>query len=63
MRSERQSGSATATGSAPTAREKQSIKASNPRPSAREIDEAGVGLAFLFAAFFAWILLDMAVAL
>ena len=62
MRSERLSGSATATGSAPTER-KQSIKASNPRPSAREIDEAGVGLAFLFAAFFAWILLDMAVAL
>ena len=62
MQSERLSGSATATGSAHTVR-KQSVKASNPRPSAREIDEMGVGLALMFAAFFVWILLDMAAAL
>ena len=61
MRSKMLSGSATATGSAPNARGKQSTKASNPRPSAREIDEMGVGLALMFAAFFALILLDMAV--
>ena len=53
-------GSATATGSAPTVR-KQSNKASNPRPSAKEINEMGVGLSLMFAAFFAWMLLDMAV--
>lgn len=56
-------GSATATGSAPTARGKQSNKASNPRPSAKEINEMGVGLALIFAAFFALVLADMAVAL
>ena len=53
-------GSATATGSARTAR-KQSNKASNRRPSAEEINEMGVGLALMFAALFAWMLLDMAV--
>ena len=63
MRSTMRSGSATATESAPNARGKQSNKASNPRPSAKEINEMGGGLAFMFAAFFAWILLDMAVAL
>lgn len=55
-------GSATATGSAPTVR-KQSNKVSNPRPSAKEINEMGVGLALMFAAFFALVLADMAVAL
>ena len=67
MLSTMRGGSATATGSAPTVG-KQSNKASNPRPSAKEINEKeinemGGGLAFMFAAFFAWILLDMAVAL
>lgn len=55
-------GSATATGSARTVR-KQSNKASNPRPSAEEINEMGVGLALMLAAFFALVLADMAVAL
>lgn len=60
MQSTMRGGSATATGSAPIAK-KRSNKVSNPRPSAREIDEMGVGLALVFAAFFALILLDMAV--
>ena len=30
-------------------------------PSAKEINEMGVGLSLMFAAFFAWMLLDMAV--
>ena len=58
-------GSAIATGSAPTAR-KQSNKVSNKvsiRRSSAEIDEMGVGLALMFAAFFALVLADMAVAL
>ena len=62
MLSTMRGGSATATGSAPTVR-KQSNKASNPRPSAKEINEMGAGLALMFAAFFALILADMAVAL
>ena len=62
MLSTMRGGSATATGSAPTAR-KQSNKASNRRPSAKEINEMGVGLALMFAAFFALVLADMAVAL
>ena len=56
-------GSATATGSARTARGKQSNKASNRRRGAEEINEMGVGLALMFAAFFALVLADMAVAL
>ena len=55
-------GSATATGSAPTVRKKPN-KVSNPRPSAKEINEMGVGLSLMFAAFFALVLADMAVAL
>lgn len=62
MLSTMRGGSATATGSAPTVR-KQSNKASNPRPSAKEINEMGAGLALMFAAFFALVLADMAVAL
>ena len=62
MLSTMRGGSATATGSAPTVR-KQSNKASNPRPSAEEINEMGVGLALMFAVFFALVLADMAVAL
>lgn len=62
MLSKMRGGSATATGSAPTVR-KQSKKASNPRPSAKEINEMGVWLALMFAAFFALVLADMAVAL
>lgn len=60
MLSTMRGGSATATGSAPTVR-KQSNKASNRRPSAKEINEMGAGLALMFAALFAWMLLDMAV--
>ena len=63
MLSTMRGGSATATESAPNARGKQSNKVSNPRPSAKEINEMGVGLALMFAAFFALVLADMAVAL
>ena len=42
---------------------KKSNKVSNPRPSAKEINEMGVGLSLMFAAFFALVLADMAVAL
>ena len=42
---------------------KSDTRYSNRRPSAKEINEMGAGLALMFAAFFALVLADMAVAL